>query len=233
MAILIILLISIVSSLKVASKATAKGNISKVIIYLFALTIPFLCLMASAGILLVLDKPLLSPRSMIGFSGFMVFSSTALYLSLKRKLFTLIFLAPFISSLLTSFAYGNAYQEQYKIFDNITQNIIADTQNDSDNSLNFTFEGIAPSSEVYKNSARKLPILSKLIPGEFYNGWWAVMYMRKAGWTQNPSWYDSIKRPDAHELACQTFPIAKRKYYYLFKDGDFILIDFNKSTCSK
>lgn len=232
-AILIILLISIASSLKIARKASANRSILKIIIYLIALTIPFLCLTASAGILLILDKPLLSPRSMIGFSGFMVFSSTALYLSLKRKAFTLIFIVPFISSLLTSFAYGNAYQEQNKIFDSIAQNIIVDTQNNSDNSLNFSFEGVAPSSEIYKNSEQKLPILSRLIPGEFYNGWWAVMYMRKAGWNQNPSWYNNVRRPDAHELACRTLPIAKRKDYYLFKENDFILIDFNKSTCSR
>lgn len=232
-AILLILLISIVSSLKVASKAKASGKLSKILIYICSFTIPFLCLIASAGILLILDKPLLTPRSVIGFSGFMVFSSTALYLSLKRKIFTFIFLVPFMSSLLTCFAYGNAYKEQYKVFDSIAQNIITDTQDYRDGSLNFSFEGIAPSSEIYKNSVKELPILSKLIPGEFYNGWWAVMYMRKAGWVQNPSWYSSIKFPDAHELACRTLPIAKRKYYYIFKEDNFLLIDFNKSTCSR
>jgi len=231
--IFLILLISVVSSVIIASNARTTKKAYKLIVYLSALIMPFLCLTASAGILLILDKPLLVPRSLIGFSGFMIFSCSAFYLSLKRKAFTLIFILPFISSLLTCFAYGNTYRDQYKIYDAIAQDIIVDTQNYSDNSISFSFEGKAPTSGIYKNSEQRLPLLSKLMPGEFYNGWWAVMYMKKNGWVQHPSWYDNEVHPNAQTLACRSLPIAKAKYYYLFKEGNLIIIDFNKSNCDK
>lgn len=226
----ILYVIAIYSSLKIFIKIKTETKIQKLSIVIIAIVFPTVSLICVVGILVLFDKPLLFPRSIIGMSGFYVFSTTLWYLSSKNKNYLWMFLIPLFSSFLIINAFVNAYKSQYETYRSIAQEIKSDTKDYPYNTLNYQFNGRLSRNELMDNTSKAYPLISNLVPGEFYNGWWAHMFLTKFGWKQNPNWYKN-KDINISEIACNSKLLANRQDYKIFIQSNTITIDFDKNTC--
>ncbi|WP_241581807.1 glucosyltransferase domain-containing protein [Rosenbergiella nectarea] len=230
----VLYLLSVYSSFELMKRVKTCSILEKISIKLLAFFLPTMSLGCIVGILSVLDKALLFPRSLIGLCGFFIFSTTVWYLSLKNKYYILFISIPILSSLLVVYSYANAYKAQYETYKNIANEIKFDTKEYGNNTLYYQFNGTVEKSELMDNTEKKYRLISILVPGEFYNGWWANMFLVKMDWHQKPNWYSKDdSNNDINNIICNSILLTKNKNYNLYKNGDVLTIDFSKEICKK
>ncbi|SQK55310.1 Uncharacterised protein [Escherichia coli] len=232
---ILLLAFSFLFSLSLCIKTKYKTNKGLAYIVVISLILPLIAIISICGILLPMDKSLLYPRSIIGLSAYFLYVSTICYLGMKKNMqfISLVFIVPVMSTVLISYAYGNAYRSQYDLFNDIAKSIKSDTKDIQRGTALISFNGSQPESEVYINSSATYPIIKKLVPNEFYNGWWAIKYLIFKGMYQPGNWYSKDKvQYSIHELSCNYDRKISGMYYDIFIKKNLIVVDFDKNRCS-
>lgn len=204
-----------------------------IIICIGAVIAPFVAILMIPGSLLLLQNPLLSPRSLVGLSGFTLLTALLLAIALpeRLKMLTWVLLIPIMHSLVFYYAYGNSLREQSKFNDNLVRQIKSDTRALNYNSVYFIYSGEAPRSPVYENAAQNYPVLSFLVPNYFSNWYWPEGNMRMNGLQQPWVAPDAGVDSDISHYICQTAVFASNQDYKMWMKGNVIVIDFNRTHC--
>lgn len=205
------------------------GSISLLLVVI-ALIAPVVAIIMIPGSLLLLQNPVLSPRSLVSVSGFMLLCAILFNAALTEKLksLTWVMLIPVISSLTLFYAYGNALREQARFNDHILQDIKSDIRGLDYDEIYFIYHGTVPHAPVFKNALRNYPVIGALVPDYFRNWYWSVGNMRLNG--INAGWpVPDVAHPERY--ICQGAPFAKHPDYILWKQESRVVVDFKRTGC--
>lgn len=199
-----------------------------------ALITPFIALLMIPGSLLLLQNPLLSARSLIAISGFMLLAALVVNYALtpRFQMANWLLLIPVMQGMTACYAYGNALHQQDKFNQNLVQEIKLDMHDLQPDAFYFVFNGPAPRSPVYSNALKNYPALSVMVPDYFANWYWPFPYMKNNGLAQLWPAPDSQVSTEAGHYLCQSKPVARNQDYVMYKKDKVILIDFTHARCA-
>ncbi|MCP1438850.1 uncharacterized membrane protein HdeD (DUF308 family) [Erwinia persicina] len=198
-----------------------------------ALITPFIALLMIPGSLLLLQNPLLSARSLIAVSGFMLLAALVINYALTPRLqqANWLLLIPVVYGMTAYYAYGNALRQQDKFNQSLVQEIKWDMRELPSESFYLFFNGQAPRSPVYTNSLKNYPMLSVMVPDYFANWYWPFPYMKNNGFSALWPAPDSGVTTDTAQYLCHGKPVAQNQDYMMYRKDKVILIDFTHASC--
>ncbi|WP_421595364.1 glucosyltransferase domain-containing protein [Rahnella sp. PD4] len=231
---MLILAVAVIAGLTITVRYLRQHHGAVTLLLCFAAVVaPFIAVFMIPGSLLLLQNALLTPRSLVGLSGFMLLSAWLLTMALPKRLkpLTWLLMIPVIQSLVFFYAYGNALREQAKFNDNLVQRIKSDTHELDYNSVYFIYSGTPPHSPVYENSLSNYPVLAVLVPDYFSNWYWPVGNMTMNGLQQRWASPATGVNVNIAHYVCQTNPYASNQDYKMWKEDSVVVIDFNRTRC--
>ncbi|RRZ91587.1 glucosyltransferase domain-containing protein [Erwinia sp. 198] len=198
-----------------------------------ALATPFIALLMIPGSLLLLQNPLLSARSLIAVSGFMLLAALAINYALTPRLqqANWLLLIPVVYGMTAYYAYGNALRQQDKFNQSLVQEIKWDMRELPSERFYLVFNGQAPQSPVYTNSLKNYPMLAVMVPDYFANWYWPFPYMKNNGFSALWPTPDSGVTTDTAQYLCYGKPVAQNQDYVMYRKDKVILIDFTHASC--
>lgn len=182
------------------------------------------------GPMLFLGSPLFRPRVMMGFSAFLVAMSVVASWCIPKRVSSakVYLLIPILYIISMNYTFFNALsnQQDYERF--VISHIVTDAYgSDVQNTNKIMFNGWIGLSPVVKVAISKYPSLDILVTRLLHddNGW---------GWIQlqhygmNKPFPDGASFKKAKSELCSSKFIKESNYYNVYKNGDLVIMDFDK-----
>lgn len=209
-----------------AGKVSILGDIIPSVIVLIS---PFLIFLFSFLHVSLLANPVFACRTLVSFSGVMLFVGWMFFYIVKRWHMAIVFIMPIILFFFVfSYSYGNALNAQ-KDFDASLASDIVSNINDIDltSSKLVGVYGIQPSSSVRDNAVKRYPLIGHLVPIYMGDWWhWGEVLLNHYGLKNKRGATVSV------ELMCTMIPSIKKANYTLFSNQSLIIIAFKQPNCN-
>ena len=219
------LLMVILKKINTKKNISFWGFIIPSIIVLFS---PALIFFSSFLPLSFLANPQFAARTLISFSGVMLFWGRFSFYIVNRWRITIVFLMPIVLFFfIFSYSYGNALKAQKNFDATLSGDIISNINEiDVSSSKIVGIYGVQPSSSVRDNTVKRYPLMGSLVPIYMSSKWrWGEVLLNnhglknKRGLTVN------------NELVCAMTPSVKKSNYTLYSNDSAIVIAFKKPQC--
>lgn len=180
----------------------------------------------SYGCYLALEKPLFSPRAMLGFGAYMAFLAISLTVLIPNNILVKgQVMALGWCFLVFTATYGNVLAEQKRYTDFRVQLVIEDVSHIASaagKKKQIQLEGDIGRSPVIAKTAEKFPAIKRLIPATFAGGgwYWSYVYFYKY-FNMNAVRWD----PKKGDMRKMDFPVVyNTDYHKIQSDGEHILV---------
>ena len=176
----------------------------------------------------LLQDPVFSPRTLISFSGVILFAFWLVATRFKKIKNIILFFIPFVLfAMIYSYSYGNALKGQKSHEAFIASSLAMDVANiDPSGTKSILIKGSLPLSPVTMSAFHKYPSLGELVPVYMSNGWyWGYMQLTMYG-ISNPWGGEADEK--LITSSCKTGLSKKNIYYSLINIESSIIIDFTK-----
>ncbi|HBL0155175.1 TPA: glucosyltransferase domain-containing protein [Escherichia coli] len=231
----IVVAIGFVSSLIISSAYYKQNGSSGLICSLLLVITPFLAFPLTMVSLLALNSSISHfPRVYIGISAYIMYICFLFYKACSvSKLETLkaMILIPIIYGAGYGYSYVNALSDQDKLNRQTIYSIKENTKDIDYDTVYPIFVGNAPESPVLSNAKRNYPLISSMVVNYFSTWYWPHRYWSFNGYHQlylrkKTGLIDYNKK-----IMCSFEVYKKTQDFTIRKNGDIIIIDFNRSKC--
>lgn len=208
-----------------ADKVSVLGDIIPSVIVVFS---PLLILLFSFLHISLLASPVFADRTLISFSGVMLFAGWGIFHIVKRWRVAVVFIAPIVLFFYVfSYSYGNALKAQKDFDASISRDIILNVNRiDITSSRTVGIYGTQPSSSVRNNTMKRYPLIGSLVPLYMRNDWyWGGVLLNYYG--MKNKW----KPMTNTEQLCAMASLFKSAEYTLLGNESTIVIAFKKPNC--
>lgn len=177
----------------------------------------------------VLSSPVLAPRVLISFGGFLFYISLLWVITIKHKWVAILAILPIAGfSFVHSYAIANAAKAQDKLDDLILSSVAYDISHSGKQFETLAIYGTMPSASQRTIVTDRLPVAKSIIPiflntNDYWGGVKLRHYMVKYH-------YDKIGEHDIYFM-CKHPPIAQSSIYSLFANDRKLILAFRKPNC--
>lgn len=196
---------------------------------------PFLALFLVLGALLFLKNPIAAfSRVYLGFSGYLLFFSTSVYLAAEKircRRLNFILWLPILYAVPFIYAYGNALRQQDVLDHDLVQSLKRNTSEFKEGEYYLVFNGERRLSPVVRNAAEKYPLINTLVINYFSNWYYPFRYMQVNGLTQLYPEPAMGITDNPRQRICQSELVKKEGDYNLYRKGNILTVDFSKYVC--
>ena len=193
------------------------------------------------GPIILLRSPIWASRVMIGFGALSACLLSFIVLEFQQTVFdkyvSIMLCLVLFAQFTISYAYGNALHAQDLLDRQLASNIAEDAYILSKGSASFLMvHGIEPTALNARLTTEYYPVVKALLPLPLHGGWfWGGVLLQLHGLPSNIKFIDNAT-PNAGAskilAKCQVHAMIKNLYYYIYKNGPYLIVDFDK-RCSK
>ena len=193
------------------------------------------------GPIILLRSPIWASRVMIGFGAFSACLLSFIVLEFQQTVFnkyvSVMLCLVLFAQFTISYAYGNALHAQDLLDRQLASNIAEDAYILSKgSSSSLMVHGIEPTALNARLTTEYYPVVKALLPLPLHGGWmWGGVLLQLHGLPSNIKFIDNaMPNAEASRILakCQVHAMIKNLYYYIYKNGPYLIVDFDK-RCSQ